>query len=133
MGVRAPLGYVGRAGRARLSWGFSLAKRKAGSWPWRRGGWAPPLMFPQPAAPLPTVCQPPVGPDSGAASSPASWAPHGAQGHLASALWQHPPPVIPWSLASSTPLADFPGAGPWPPSPWGPGLAALHLGHGRGS
>lgn len=33
------------------------------------GGWAPPLMFPQPATPLPTESQPPVGPDSRATSS----------------------------------------------------------------
>lgn len=36
------------------SGGLSLARRKAGSWPRRRAGRAPPLMFPQPATPLPT-------------------------------------------------------------------------------
>lgn len=47
----------------------SAGREKGSSWPRRREGRAPPLMFLQPTTPLPAMCQPPVGPDSGAASS----------------------------------------------------------------
>lgn len=53
-GRRLPWAVWGRLGGPGRPGGFSLAKRKAGSWPRRSRGRVPPLMFPQPAAPLPT-------------------------------------------------------------------------------
>eukprot|EP00070_Physeter_catodon_P034889 XP_028341783.1 alpha-soluble NSF attachment protein isoform X3 [Physeter catodon] len=48
------LGGEGCGGEPGRPGGLSLARRKAGSWPRRSAGRAPPLMFPQPATPLPT-------------------------------------------------------------------------------